>query len=159
MATQQIDIAQLPIEQLNQLAKQLDQEIELFSSSMNQLKHAQNKFVESQESLNKISPESLSKDILVPLTGSIYVPGQLSDVQNVMVDIGTGYYVDMDVKKGKEHFKRKIEYITKQIEKVQPLLQEKYRMKQVVMEILQYKVQQASLQQAAAANGSTVATR
>ncbi|VDI28250.1 Hypothetical predicted protein [Mytilus galloprovincialis] len=95
MATQQIDIAQLPIEQLNQLAKQLDQEIELFSSSMNQLKHAQNKFVESQESLNKISPESLSKDILVPLTGSIYVPGQLSDVQNVMVDIGTGYYVDM----------------------------------------------------------------
>lgn len=25
----------------------------------------------------------------------MYVPGQLSDVDNVLVDIGTGYYVDM----------------------------------------------------------------
>ena len=25
----------------------------------------------------------------------MYVPGQLSDVENVLVDIGTGYYVDM----------------------------------------------------------------
>lgn len=25
----------------------------------------------------------------------MYVPGQLSDVTNVLVDIGTGYYVEM----------------------------------------------------------------
>jgi signal transduction histidine kinase len=25
----------------------------------------------------------------------MYVPGQLSDVNNVLVDIGTGYYIDM----------------------------------------------------------------
>ena len=25
----------------------------------------------------------------------MYVPGQLSDVENVLVDIGTGYYIDM----------------------------------------------------------------
>ena len=125
----------------------------MFTNSLNQLKHAQGKFVESQESMNKISPESQNKDILVPLTGSIYVPGQLSDVNNVLVDVGTGYYVDMEVKKAKEYFKRKIDYITKQIEKVQPLLHEKYRMKQVVIEILQYKVQ-AQLQQQQASNGS-----
>ena len=32
--------------------------------------------------------------------------------------------------KGKEYFKRKIEYVTKQMEKVQPVLAEKYKMKQ-----------------------------
>lgn len=47
------------------------QEVELFTNSLNQLKHAQGKFVESQESMNKISPESQNKDILVPLTGSV----------------------------------------------------------------------------------------
>jgi hypothetical protein len=29
----------------------------------------------------------------VPLTSSLYVPGKLTDVENVVVDVGTGYYV------------------------------------------------------------------
>ena len=29
----------------------------------------------------------------MPLTNSLYVPGKLSDVENVIVDVGTGYYV------------------------------------------------------------------
>ena len=33
------------------------------------------------------------KTILVPLTGSLYVPGKLQDVENVIIDVGTGYYV------------------------------------------------------------------
>ena len=33
------------------------------------------------------------KTILVPLTNSLYVPGKLADVENVIVDVGTGYYV------------------------------------------------------------------
>jgi prefoldin alpha subunit len=35
----------------------------------------------------------LDKTILVPLTNSLYVPGKLSDIEHVIVDIGTGYYV------------------------------------------------------------------
>jgi len=31
--------------------------------------------------------------VLVPLTSSLYVPGKLSDVENVVVDVGTGYYI------------------------------------------------------------------
>ena len=33
------------------------------------------------------------KEVLVPLTSSLYVPGRLTDVESVVVDIGTGYYV------------------------------------------------------------------
>lgn len=33
------------------------------------------------------------KVILVPLTNSLYVPGKLSDVEHVLVDVGTGYFV------------------------------------------------------------------
>lgn len=33
------------------------------------------------------------KTILVPLTNSLYVPGKLCDLENVIVDVGTGYYV------------------------------------------------------------------
>nr|GMD13272.1 probable prefoldin subunit 5 [Ipomoea batatas] len=32
--------------------------------------------------------------MLVPLTASLYVPGTLDDADKVLVDIGTGYYVE-----------------------------------------------------------------
>ncbi len=35
----------------------------------------------------------LGKELLVPLTSSLYVPGKLTDVESVVVDVGTGYYV------------------------------------------------------------------
>lgn len=35
----------------------------------------------------------VDKSILVPLTSSLYVPGKLCDLENVIVDVGTGYYV------------------------------------------------------------------
>lgn len=34
------------------------------------------------------------KDILVPLTNSLYVKGKLSRPDRVLVDIGTGFYVE-----------------------------------------------------------------
>jgi prefoldin alpha subunit len=34
------------------------------------------------------------KQILVPLTASLYVPGTLKDADNVIVDVGTGFYVE-----------------------------------------------------------------
>lgn len=34
------------------------------------------------------------KPILVPLTTSLYVPGTLADTKNVIVDVGTGFYIE-----------------------------------------------------------------
>lgn len=36
---------------------------------------------------------AIGKPAMIPLTSSLYVAGQLSDVGHVIVDIGTGYYV------------------------------------------------------------------
>ena len=38
--------------------------------------------------------EFIDKPILVPLTTSLYVPGTLADNENVIVDVGTGFYVE-----------------------------------------------------------------
>ena len=35
--------------------------------------------------------------MLVPLTQSLYVPGELADTEHVLVDIGTGYFVEVRV--------------------------------------------------------------
>ncbi|XP_036155520.1 prefoldin subunit 5 isoform X2 [Myotis myotis] len=60
----------------------------------------------------------------------MYVPGKLHDVEHVLIDVGTGYYVEKTAEDAKDFFKRKIDFLTKQMEKIQPALQEKHVMKQ-----------------------------
>ncbi|XP_071190670.1 prefoldin subunit 5-like [Salvelinus alpinus] len=106
------------------------------------------KYVEAKDSLSVLNKNNAGKELLVPLTSSMYVPGTLNDVEHVLVDVGTGYYVEKNVDGTKEFFKRKIEFLTKQIEKVQPALQEKHGMKQAVIEGMNIKIQQLQSQQA-----------
>lgn len=86
---QQIDLTTLNIQQLTSLKQKLDrvsysnltkatrliiallQELNLFQESLQSLKVAQTKYSNSGECLEKITPESEGKSILVPLTGSV----------------------------------------------------------------------------------------
>lgn len=53
------------------------------------------KFNECGETVKITSkPENEGKDMLVPLTSSLYVPGKVVDCDKFMVDVGTGYYVE-----------------------------------------------------------------
>lgn len=63
---------------------------------------AQTQFQNSGDSLDKVNPESERKDILVPLTGSMYVAGKFRDTKNVIIDIGTRYYAQKDIDAAKE---------------------------------------------------------
>uniref|UniRef100_A0A8C6ITH4 Uncharacterized protein n=1 Tax=Melopsittacus undulatus TaxID=13146 RepID=A0A8C6ITH4_MELUD len=83
----------------------------------------------------------------------MYVPGKLSDVERVLIDIGTGYYVEKSADDARDFFKRKIDFLTKQMEKIQPALQEKHAMKQAVVEVMSQKIQQ--LTALGAAQGAT----
>ncbi|KAI2565939.1 PFDN5 isoform 1 [Pan troglodytes] len=50
--------------------------------------------------------------------------------------------LDQTAEDAKDFFKRKIDFLTKQMEKIQPALQEKHAMKQAVMEMMSQKIQQ-----------------
>ncbi|XP_016371457.1 prefoldin subunit 5 [Onychostoma macrolepis] len=143
-----VNLTELSLPQLEGLKTQLDQETEFLSSSIGQLKVVQTKYVEAKDSLNVLNKSNEGKELLVPLTSSMYVPGKLNDVDHVLVDVGTGYFVEKNVEDGKEFFKRKIDFLTKQIEKIQPALQEKHAMKQAVVEVMNMKLQQLHSQQA-----------
>ncbi|XP_019735992.1 prefoldin subunit 5 [Hippocampus comes] len=137
-----INLADLSLPQLEGLKSQLDQEIEFLTSSISQLKVVQAKYVEAKDNLNSLNKNNQGKELLVPLTSSMYVPGTLNDVEHVLVDVGTGYYVEKNVADSKAFFKRKLDFLTKQIEKIQPALQEKHAMKQAVVEVMNMKIQQ-----------------
>ena len=98
------------------------QELEHLTNSFGQLKQAQAKFLGCMNDVGEMNPEtaracrpsavaagskrdasltgscpargsSPARPILIPLTSSLYVPGKLTDVDNVIIDVGTGYFV------------------------------------------------------------------
>lgn len=139
---QQIDLSKLNLQQLTQLKQQLDQELGVFQDSLQTLKMAQTKFQDSKESLEKVTPESKGKSIMVPLTGSMYVPGVLADTDKVIVDIGTGYYIQKDLDGAKDYFERKVCFLTEQMEKIQAVGIEKNKVRDVVVDIMEMKIHQ-----------------
>lgn len=138
---QLIELDKLNLHQLTQLKQQLDQELNVFQDSLTNLKMAQSKFSASGESIEKISPESKGKTILVPLTGSMYVPGTISDTDNVIIDIGTGYYAQKDIEGAKDYFKRKVDFVTEQMEKLQAMGIEKSKIRDTICEVMELKLQ------------------
>uniref|UniRef100_A0A673YG95 Prefoldin subunit 5 n=1 Tax=Salmo trutta TaxID=8032 RepID=A0A673YG95_SALTR len=141
-----VNLTELSLPQLEGLKTQLEQETEFLTSSIGQLKVVQTKYVEAKDSLSVLNKSNAGE--LLKLPWFMYVPGTLNDVEHVLVDVGTGYYVEKNVNDTKEFFKRKIDFLTKQIEKIQPALQEKYGMKQAVIEVMNIKIQQLQSQQA-----------
>lgn len=152
-----INLAKLPLPQLDQLKNQLGQEISVLQESMSRLKMVQQSFVSSDTSLEQLKLVEENKPILVPLTGSLYVPGKLVKHKRVMVDIGTGYYVQKSVDDAKKYFDKKIGFLAKQMEQLQPILQQKMILREEINDVFQQRVH-AQLQAQKAAMASTGGT-
>ncbi|TIC19445.1 hypothetical protein E3Q13_01215 [Wallemia mellicola] len=82
-------------------------------------------FKQSASAVAEINPANKEKKVLVPLTTSLYVPGKLTDVENVLVDIGTGYYVKKTTQEADKHYKSKVDYVNKNLETLQQTLEKK----------------------------------
>lgn len=137
---QQIDLNTLNLQQLTQLKNQLDQELQFFQESLNNIKMARSKYSASKEALEQIKEDWNDKQILVPLTGSMYVPGTIKDANNVVVEIGTGYYVENDLESAKAFFKRRVEYVQEQLEKIETIGMEKSKIRDTIREVMEKKL-------------------
>lgn len=108
---QQIDLSQLQPQQLVEVRKQLDQEINHFTQSLQALQAAQLKLRDCVASIDKME-KATNDDLLVPITSSLYIPGRMVKKNNYIVDIGTGYYVEKDADDAKKVYQAKITKLT-----------------------------------------------
>ena len=127
----------------------LTSELDHLSQSFGQLRQAKVKFIDCIKSINdgakpehectrliRTSLTTTAKSILVPLTSSLYVRGTLKNAGNVLLDIGTGYYVEkvyllsrcVDVKSSGDAIKfysTKVEYLDKNMEDLEKVINAK----------------------------------
>jgi prefoldin alpha subunit len=140
--TQEVAIESLNLEQLGYIGKQIEQEITSYSSYHTSLKVAYNKFVENKEFIKDMT-DMKDKDILVPITSSLYIPGKGGDISHVMVEVGANYFVSTGIDKAEKFCDRKVEMIKKNMEKIDELIKTKTNHMNVINHNIIVKQQQA----------------
>lgn len=139
----EVNLVDLSLEQLNNLKTQLETELQQLTASFGGLREAQARFNESKEALKNLNEGNLDKQILVPLTASMFVPGTLSDVKEVLVDVGTGYFVEQSVNDAKKFMDRKVEFLQTNTDSLKEVLENKRQMLEGVIFVMQQKMRTA----------------
>ncbi|KAK4197829.1 Prefoldin [Triangularia verruculosa] len=138
---EQISLDTLTAPQLSAVKKQLDEEVEHLSQSYAQLAAAQSKFKECLRVVKSGSDTfDDKKPILVPLTNSLYVKGRMADPDKVIVDVGTGFYVEKDTKSAAEFYDAKVKELAANIQGLEGIVQAKTQNLRLVEEVLRQKV-------------------
>lgn len=141
-----VSVADLTIPQLQQYKQSLEQELTYMTDTVAKLKAAQQAYDMSGKVLEELSPEKEGRDILIPLTNSVYVPGKVGDCKSVLVNIGTGYFVERPVAGAKAHCDERSKVLQGNTSQFAKILNEKRNNLEMCMMVLQKKLSIASSQ-------------
>ena len=76
------------------------------------------KFQESKEVLVYLHENGKDKEVMVPLTSSLYVPGVMEDTENVLVEVGASYFIEQNTSKAQDYCQRKLDLLQGNSKKV-----------------------------------------
>ncbi|KAL3689368.1 hypothetical protein R1sor_015677 [Riccia sorocarpa] len=134
------EITKLSVEQLQAVKEQVDAELSVLQDSVTNIRTAANRFEMAANALHNLSLQKPGQQMLVPLTASLYVPGVLDNVENVLVDVGTGYYIEKSVPDGKDYCDRKINFLKANHDKLVEVANDKRDTAEQVSLVLQAKI-------------------
>eukprot|EP00246_Nothoceros_aenigmaticus_P008193 TRINITY_DN22722_c0_g1_i1.p1 TRINITY_DN22722_c0_g1~~TRINITY_DN22722_c0_g1_i1.p1 ORF type:complete len:157 (+),score=34.99 TRINITY_DN22722_c0_g1_i1:70-540(+) len=138
------ELGKLNVEQLKQVKEQYDGELSVLQDSLSSIRTAATRFEMAAKAVHQLSLQPPGKELLVPLTASLYAPGRLADPDTVLVDVGTGYYIQKTLHKGKDYCERKIQFLKANYDKLIEVASEKKLVADQVNIVLQAKVRQAN---------------
>ena len=94
----EVPIEKLSVEQLNYVGQQIEKEIKNYSQYYSSLRAVNNKYLDNKEYIKQLK-EYKDKEILVPMTSSLYIPGKCADVKKLTIEIGANFFVETTIEK------------------------------------------------------------
>lgn len=129
-----IDLDAMSLEELNQAKQQEEQRLQALTSRYAQLRSAAARLNASQRAVNELTPASEGKEVMVPLTESVYVPGKIRDANKLLVELGTGFFAEKSSKDTNAFLQRKIRLVDHNSENVTKAIQvTRQNMEQIAM--------------------------
>jgi len=118
-----INLDNMSLEELNQLRQQEESRLQALMARFSQLRAAAARLSASQMAVSELSPASEGKEVMVPLTESVYVPGVIREPNKLLVEIGTGFYVEKSSKDTNAFLDRKLKIVDVNSENITKVVQ------------------------------------
>lgn len=161
-SSKEVKLTDLQPQQLSSLKEQFENELEGLGRSSAALQNFATEFHQSSQAIEALGEQKSGAPMMLPLTQSLYVEGELADADKVLVDIGTGYYLQKSLAGGVDYCKRRVQGLADNVQEVHKLRQEKAQMLYSVEQVLQQKMaahqQQADKENVAATDGGSAAS-
>ncbi|OWM63121.1 probable prefoldin subunit 5 [Punica granatum] len=138
------EMEKMSVEQLKAIKEQSDLEVNLLQDSLNNIRTATSRLEIASSALHDLSLRPQGQKMLVPLTASLYVPGTLDDADRVLVDVGTGYFIEKTMAEGKDYCERKINLLKSNFEQLIEVASKKKSIADEAGAVLQAKLKQLS---------------
>ena len=113
----EVPLEKLTKEQLNYLGNEIKKEITNYSSYYSSYKIALNKYYDNKEYIKDLRNYE-NKEILIPMTSSLYIPGKCIDVKRLTIEIGGNFFVETTIDKADKFCDRKIETLKKNMDEI-----------------------------------------
>ncbi|KAI6213874.1 Prefoldin, alpha subunit [Aphelenchoides besseyi] len=139
--TQRVDINMLSPDELSRARQTISAELEFMHESCGSLKKAITLFEQARAAAEKMATCKIGQTSLVPLTTTLYMKGEVMEPSKTIVDIGTGYYVEMSSDRAVDFYKRKTTFVRGQLTTLNKVIEEKSATLQLLTEVLQKKIQ------------------
>ncbi|XP_057477512.1 prefoldin subunit 5 [Actinidia eriantha] len=137
-----VEIEKMSVEQLRAVKEQADLEVNVLQDSLTNIRTATARLDVASNALHDLSLRPQGKKMLVPLTASLYVPGTLDDTNKVLVDVGTGYFIEKTMAEGKDYCERKINLLKSNYDQLLEVATKKKSIADEAGAILQAKLKQ-----------------
>jgi prefoldin alpha subunit len=118
-----VNLDTMSLEELNQLKQQEEGRLQALMSRFQQLRAASARLSASQTAVSELSPASEGKEVMVPLTESVYVPGLIREPNKLLVEMGTGFYVEKTSKDTAAFLDRKLKLVDANSENISKAVQ------------------------------------
>lgn len=118
-----INLDSMSLEQLDQLKQQEEGRLQALTGRYSQLRTAAARLTAAQNAVSEFSPALEGKQVMVPLTSSIYVPAKLKEPNKLLVELGTGYYCEKSAKETAAFLGRKLKIVDANSENATKVIQ------------------------------------
>lgn len=163
-----MNINQLPSEQLQGLKQQLDNDVTTLAAAYDELATGRTRYLDNctaiesykqfckAASSTQLTADGASsggkEEMLVPMTSSLFVKGQLVPHEKVIIDVGTGYFLQQPMDRAVDYFNARASEVKDRLELIEKSLNVKRVQRNHVIDTLQrrraeYQEQQQQQQQ------------
>lgn len=150
----QQSVYSLPLEQLEGLKKQLDNDIQSLGAAYDGLFLGRNNFLDNAEVVENYSKltadasDTNKKEIMACLTSSLFLRAYIVPKPRILVDVGTGYFLEQPMDRAKEYFLSRAAQLKEGLNTIEKTIINKQKQQNQVVDALQQK--SAAIKQAMA---------